>query len=92
MKSQAKFILLLVVALVGVTQVYRSETETPVAAAKARLLATLDSTLVLTGATRTQNVLSFCGTTSRTTLISDTDISTAESYFSTLKMYFSVDA
>lgn len=92
MKNHTKLILLLVIALVGVTQIYRSEAESSIGLAHARLLATLDPSRVITGTTRTQNVLTYCGSTPRASLITDTEIATAAGYFSTLKMYFNVDA
>jgi hypothetical protein len=58
--------------------------------ARARLLATLDPTRVNTTYPRTTNSQTFC-TKSRTELVSETDKSTTDSYFSTMKMYFPTD-
>lgn len=55
MKTHAKVVLLLIVALFGVTQVYRSEDHSSVAQAQSRLLA-LDPTRVITTSTRSTNV------------------------------------
>lgn len=58
--------------------------------ARARLLATLDTTKINTTYPRTDNSQTYC-TKPRSELVSSTEQASTTSYFNTLKMYFSVD-